>query len=164
MAKATSLAAALLDTTLEKAHMEVPATRLLTVTERSPDINGRRNRRALESSRPESRRLASTRRSVRARSTTCLTVHTLESRKIYCPVFRVQEEQICRHEEGYQGRKRQADVQCNGDTHASGDNHYAVEAFVHAWSVTYHCRRIYGPSVDRKAGLGRDGFRGKSAP
>jgi hypothetical protein len=29
------------------------------VTERSPDMEGRRNRRALESSRPESRRLAS---------------------------------------------------------------------------------------------------------
>jgi hypothetical protein len=37
--------------------MEVPATRRLTVTERSPDMEGRRNRRALESSRPENRRL-----------------------------------------------------------------------------------------------------------
>jgi hypothetical protein len=34
---------------------------------------------------------------------------------------------------------------------------------VHAWSATDHRRRRYGPSVDRKAGLGRDGFRGKSA-
>jgi hypothetical protein len=49
--------------------MEVPATRRLTVTERSPDMEGRRNQRPLESSLPESRRLASTRRSVRARST-----------------------------------------------------------------------------------------------
>jgi hypothetical protein len=38
MAKATTLAAAVLDTTLEEAHMEVPATRPLTVTERSPDM------------------------------------------------------------------------------------------------------------------------------
>jgi hypothetical protein len=57
-AKATMLAAAVLDTTLEEAHMEVPATRFLTVTERSPDMEGRRIRRALESSPPESRRLA----------------------------------------------------------------------------------------------------------
>jgi hypothetical protein len=73
------------------AHMEVPATRRLTVTERSPDMEGRPNRRALESSRPESRRLASTLRSVRARSTTCLTVHTLESTKPwpYCPSTRI---------------------------------------------------------------------------
>jgi hypothetical protein len=60
MAKATTLAAAVLDTTLEEAHMEVPATRLLTMTKRSPDMEGRRNRRALESSLRESRRLAST--------------------------------------------------------------------------------------------------------
>jgi hypothetical protein len=59
MAKATTLAAAVLDTTLEKAQMQVPATRLLTVTERSPDMKGRRNRRALESSRPDNRRLTS---------------------------------------------------------------------------------------------------------
>jgi hypothetical protein len=87
MAKATTLAAAVLDTTLEEAHMKVPATRRLTVTERSLDMEGRRNRRALESSRPESRRLASTRRSVRARITTCLTVHTLERTKLWscCP-------------------------------------------------------------------------------
>jgi hypothetical protein len=61
LAKATTLAAAVLDTTLEEAHMEVPATRLLTVTERSPDMEGCRTRRALESSLRESRRLASTR-------------------------------------------------------------------------------------------------------
>jgi hypothetical protein len=63
MTKAKTLAAVVLDTTLEEAHMEVPATRPLTVTERSPDMEGLRNRRALGSSRPESRRLASTRRS-----------------------------------------------------------------------------------------------------
>jgi hypothetical protein len=34
---------------------------------------------------------------------------------------------------------------------------------VHAWSATDHCRRRYGPSIDRKAGHRRDGFRGKSA-
>jgi hypothetical protein len=87
MAKATTLAAVVLDTTLEEAFMEVPATRRLTVTERSPDIEGRRNRRALESSRPGSRLLASTRRSVRARSTSGLTVHTLERTKPWpcCP-------------------------------------------------------------------------------
>jgi hypothetical protein len=81
MAKAATLAAAVLDTTLEEAHMKVPATRLLTVTEQSPDMEGRQNRRALESSRPESRRRASTRRSLQARSTTCLTVHTLARTK-----------------------------------------------------------------------------------
>jgi hypothetical protein len=48
------------------------------VTERSLDMEGRRTRRALESSRPESRRLASTRRSVRERSTCCPTVLALE--------------------------------------------------------------------------------------
>jgi hypothetical protein len=48
-------------TTLEEAHMEVPAIRRLTVTERSPDMEGRRTRRALESSRHESSRHASTR-------------------------------------------------------------------------------------------------------
>jgi hypothetical protein len=37
--------------------MEVPETRRLTVTERSPDMEGRRTRRALEISRPESRHL-----------------------------------------------------------------------------------------------------------
>jgi hypothetical protein len=41
MAKATTLAAVLLDTTLEEAHMEVPETRRLTVTDRSPDMEGR---------------------------------------------------------------------------------------------------------------------------
>jgi hypothetical protein len=56
------------------------------MTERSPDMEGRRNRRALESSRSETRRLASTRRSVRARSTTSLTVHTLERTKLW-PCF-----------------------------------------------------------------------------
>jgi hypothetical protein len=48
----------------------------------SPDVEGRRTRRALESSRPESRRLPSTRRGVRARSTTCLTVLTLKNPKL----------------------------------------------------------------------------------
>jgi hypothetical protein len=75
-------------TTLEGAHMEVPATRLLTGTERSP--KGRRTRLALENSRPGSRRLASTRRSLRARSTICPTVHTQERTKIWpcCPISR----------------------------------------------------------------------------
>jgi hypothetical protein len=49
---------------------------------RSPDMEGRRTRRILESSRPESRCLASTRRRVRARSTTCPTVLTLERTKL----------------------------------------------------------------------------------
>jgi hypothetical protein len=53
-------------------------------------------------------------------------------------------------------------VQCDGDAHVGGDDHYAVGASVHAWSATDHRRRRYGPSVD-KAGLGRDGFRGKPA-
>jgi hypothetical protein len=86
MAKATTLAAAVLDTTLEESHIELPAIRRLTVTERSLDMGGRRNRRALESSR----RLASTRKSVRARSTSCLTVHTLGRAKLWscCPSTR----------------------------------------------------------------------------
>jgi hypothetical protein len=88
--KAATLAAAVLDTTLEEAHIEVPATRRLTVNERSPDMEGCRTRLALESSRPESRRLASTPRSVRARSTTCLTVLTLGRTKLWpcCPSTR----------------------------------------------------------------------------
>jgi hypothetical protein len=61
-------------------------------------------------------------------------------------------------EDGYQERKRQADVQCDGDSHVSGDHHYAVGASVHAWSATDHCRRRYVPSVDRKAGLDEMGF------
>jgi hypothetical protein len=75
--KAATQAAAALDTTLEEAHMEVPATRLLTMTERSPDREGRWTRRTLESSRPGSRRLALIRRSVRARGTICPNVPTL---------------------------------------------------------------------------------------
>jgi hypothetical protein len=61
-------------------------------------------------------------------------------------------------EHGDQVRKRQADVQCDGNAHVSGDSHYAIGASVHAWSATDHCRRRNGPSVDWKAGLGRDGF------
>jgi hypothetical protein len=62
-----------------------------------------------------------------------------------------------------QGRRRQADVQCDGDAHVGGDNHYVVGASVHSWSATDHCRRRCEPSIDLKAGLRRDGFRGKSA-
>jgi hypothetical protein len=76
--KAATLAAAVLGTTLEEAHTEVTAIRRLTGTERSPDMEGRRTRRSLENSRPGSRHLASTRRSVRARCTFCPTVFTLE--------------------------------------------------------------------------------------
>jgi hypothetical protein len=70
--------------------MEVTATRRLTVTEQSLNMEGRRNRRALESSRPGSRRPASTRRSEQARSTTCLTVLTLGKTKLWpcCPSTR----------------------------------------------------------------------------
>jgi hypothetical protein len=57
MAKAATRAAAVLDTTLEEAHIEVPEIRRLTVTERSPDMGGRQTRLALESSRPGGRRL-----------------------------------------------------------------------------------------------------------
>jgi hypothetical protein len=42
--------------------MEVPAIRRLAVTERRPDMEGRRTPMAVESSRPGSRRLASTRK------------------------------------------------------------------------------------------------------
>jgi hypothetical protein len=58
-----------------------------------------------------------------------------------------------------QGRKRQAEVQCDGDAHVSGDDHHAVGASMHAWSATDDCQRRYGPSIDRKAGFRRDGFR-----
>jgi hypothetical protein len=54
-------------------------------------------------------------------------------------------------------------VQRTRDAHVGSDNHFAVGASVHAWSATDRCRRRYGPSIDRKAGLGRDGLRGKSA-
>jgi hypothetical protein len=83
--KLETLAAAVLDTTLEEAHMEAPATRRLTVTERSPDMEGRRTRLELESSRPGSRRLASTRRRVLARSTICPNVLTsVRTRLLFC--------------------------------------------------------------------------------
>jgi hypothetical protein len=62
--------------------MEVPAIMRLTVTERSPDMEDLRTRQALKSSRPESRRLASTQRIVRARSTICPTVIILERTKL----------------------------------------------------------------------------------
>jgi hypothetical protein len=56
---------------------------------------------------------------------------------------------------------------CDGDAQVSGDNHGVViddvGTSVHAWSATDHCRRQYGPSIDQKAGLRRDGFRRKSA-
>jgi hypothetical protein len=57
--------------------MEVAPIWRLTVTEQILVMDGRRNLLALESSRPESHRLASTQRSVWARRTICLTVHTL---------------------------------------------------------------------------------------
>jgi hypothetical protein len=63
-------------------HMEMSPICRLTVTERSPDMEGRRTRLALESSQLESRRLASKQNSVRARSTICPTVLTLESTKL----------------------------------------------------------------------------------
>jgi hypothetical protein len=58
LAKAATLAAAVLGTTLEEAHTAVPATRLLTVIERSPGMKGRRIRLTLDNSRPGSYRLA----------------------------------------------------------------------------------------------------------
>jgi hypothetical protein len=42
MTKETTLVAAVLDTALQEAHVDVPETRLLTVTGRSPDMEGRR--------------------------------------------------------------------------------------------------------------------------
>jgi hypothetical protein len=54
LAKAATLAAAVPDTTLEEAHLEVPAIRRLTVTEQNPDMEGRRTRLALERGRPGS--------------------------------------------------------------------------------------------------------------
>jgi hypothetical protein len=86
--KSSDKAAAVLDTTLEDVHMEVPATRRLTATEHSPDTEGRRTRRALEGSRPESHRLALTQRSMRARGTTCPTVLTLGGTKLLSCVMR----------------------------------------------------------------------------
>jgi hypothetical protein len=64
---------------------------------------------------------------------------------------------------GFQGRKRQAELQCDRDAHGRGDYHHAIGAYVHAWSATDHCRRGYGPFTDRKAGFRRDRFRGESA-
>jgi hypothetical protein len=55
--------------------------RRLSVNERNPDMKGRWNRRALEIILRESRRHATTQRSVRARSTSCLTVLTLGGTK-----------------------------------------------------------------------------------
>jgi hypothetical protein len=76
--KAATRAATVLDTTLVEGHMEVAAIRRLTVIEQSPAMEGRQIRLALESSRPGSLRLVSTRKGVRARSTTCPTVPTME--------------------------------------------------------------------------------------
>jgi hypothetical protein len=42
---------------------------------------------------------------------------------------------------GYQGRKEQTEVQCDGDSHVSGDNIDAVGASVHEWHTIDHCRR-----------------------
>jgi hypothetical protein len=53
--KAATLAAAILDTNMEEAHMEVPEIWLLTVTERGPEVEGHQTRRTLEISRPGSR-------------------------------------------------------------------------------------------------------------
>jgi hypothetical protein len=65
-------------------------------------------------------------------------------------------------EHGYKCRKQQAEVQCDGDVHVSGEDHHAVGASVHARSAIDHWRRRNGPSVDWKAGLRRDEFRGES--
>jgi hypothetical protein len=62
--------------------MKFSEIRHLTVTEQSPAMEGCRTRLALDSSQPGSRRLASTRRSVRATSTICPTVITLETTKL----------------------------------------------------------------------------------
>jgi hypothetical protein len=69
------------------------SNRRVTVTERRPDMADRRTRRALEISRPGSRRLASTQRRVRARSTIFPTVLTLEKKKLLscCPSTRKRE-------------------------------------------------------------------------
>jgi hypothetical protein len=60
---------------------------------------------------------------------------------------------------GYQGRKRQTEVQCSRYAHVIGDDHHSVGSSVHAWSAPDRCRRRNRPSIDRKAGLRRDGFR-----
>jgi hypothetical protein len=58
--KEATLTAAVLDANMEESHMEVTATKRLTVAEQSPNMEGRRPRLALESSRPGSRRLTFT--------------------------------------------------------------------------------------------------------
>jgi hypothetical protein len=63
-------------------YREVPGIMCLAVTELSPDMKGRRTRLALESSRPGSCHLASTRSYVRERRTVCPTVLTVENTKL----------------------------------------------------------------------------------
>jgi hypothetical protein len=96
LTKVATLTAAALDSALEEWHMEVAPIRRLTVTERSPDMEGRRIRLALESSRTGSRRLALTRRSVRARGTICPTVLTLERTKLLSCCQSKKRRVICR--------------------------------------------------------------------
>jgi hypothetical protein len=102
--------------------MEMPAIWRLTVTERSQDMEGRRTRLALESSRPGSR-LASTRRNARARSTTCLTVLTLKGRS-YCPVVRVHE--------GKDADKKNANFKTLGNNGETSDNRDDQTAYLTA--------------------------------
>jgi hypothetical protein len=56
-------------------------------------------------------------------------------------------------EHGYQGRRKQADVQCDGDAHVGGDNHYAVGASVHAWSATDMDHPLIGRPVLDEVGF-----------
>jgi hypothetical protein len=80
--------------------MEVASIRRLTVTERSQVMEGHRTRLALQQSRPESRRLASTRRSVRSRSTICSTALTLARTKLLSCCLSSRRRERFRKEEG----------------------------------------------------------------
>jgi hypothetical protein len=78
--------------------MKVPATRRLTVTERSSDLEDPRTRRTLESSRPGGSRLASTQITMRAKRTIFPTFLTLESTKLLFCCLSTRKER-CRQED-----------------------------------------------------------------
>jgi hypothetical protein len=63
---------------------------------------------------------------------------------------------------GIRGRRRQTEVQCDGDAHVCCEFHHSVETSVHAWSTTDHCRRRNGSSIDWKTSCRRDEFRCES--
>jgi hypothetical protein len=87
------------DTTLEESHMKVAPIRRLTVTERSPDIVGRRTRLALKAVGPGAAALPQ-HEEVCGREALSVRLSSHWKGRSYCHVVRVQEKGRCRQEEG----------------------------------------------------------------